>query len=79
MTDEKLLGKSQTGMGARGDGGGGSDSDCDQVPSGGRRSIGRRGNCCGNGQDDDRSGRLGDSGDECVGEELAHCHLSTTI
>ena len=49
MTGEKSSGKSQTGIGERGDGGEGINSGCDQVPSGGRRSIGKRGSCCGNG------------------------------
>ena len=67
------------GIGEWDDGGEGIDSGCGQVPSGGRRGIGRRGSCCGNGQGDDRNDRLGDSEDGCVEGELVHCLPSTTI
>ena len=73
----KLLGRSRTEMEEQGDGGGGSNSDCDRVPSGDKKGIGKQDIGCGNGQGGDRNGRPGDSEDGWREGELV-CYLQST-
>ena len=62
-TDRMLLGRSRMEKEGQGDDEEGSNLDCDLVPSGDKRGIGKWGIGCGSGQDGDRSGRLGGSED----------------